>query len=47
MKDVIDEVVYFYENLARTFVCVGIVLTSPIWILPYAVLAKRKDDKHE
>lgn len=42
MREYIEEIEVFCENLVAMFIGVILTITSPIWILPYHFFKKRR-----
>jgi hypothetical protein len=41
MRDLIEDIVEWYENLSKAFCGVVLVITSPLWVLPYMIWKKK------
>ena len=41
MKDLIEDIVYFYESCGQWFFGAVLVVTSPLWVLPYMIFKKK------
>jgi hypothetical protein len=41
MKDLIQDIIEFYENLGKVVCCVVLIITSPLWVLPYMIWKKK------
>ena len=42
MKDLIEDIEFFYEKLVEYFFGCILCLTSPLWILPYVIYKNKK-----
>lgn len=42
MKDLIEDIEFFYKKLVEYFLWCIFLLTSPLWILPYTIYKNKK-----